>query len=99
MDTDRDRARLDGVDLADRRVLRRHRGCCSPAWRCGSGARPAGRRGAASCGSITTRGDRLFISLLTAAYIHLAWLALFGTPLWGATGTALVLAVLIFRYV
>ena len=48
---------------------------------------------------VTTRGDRLFISLLTTAYVHLAWLGLLGTPLWGATGAALVLAVLIFRYV
>jgi predicted small integral membrane protein len=31
---------------------------------------------------VTTRGDRLFISLLLAAYRHLIWLALFGTPLW-----------------
>lgn len=47
----------------------------------------------------TTRGDRLFISLLSAAYVHLAWLALLGTPLWGATIVSIVLAVLIFRYV
>jgi predicted small integral membrane protein len=48
---------------------------------------------------VTTRGDRLFISLLSAAYIHLAWLALLGTPLWGATITSLALALLVFRYV
>jgi predicted small integral membrane protein len=48
---------------------------------------------------VTTRGDRLFISLLSAAYIHLAWLALLGTPLWGATIVSLVLAALVFRYV
>jgi len=47
----------------------------------------------------TTRGDRLFISLLSAAYIHLGWLALFGTPLWGATIASMVLALLVFRYV
>jgi predicted small integral membrane protein len=47
----------------------------------------------------TTRGDRLFISLLAAGYIHLLWLALAGTPLWGATAASVVLAVLIFRYV
>jgi predicted small integral membrane protein len=47
----------------------------------------------------TTRGDRLFISLLSAAYIHLGWLALIGTPLWGATAASLVVAVLVFRYV
>ncbi len=32
----------------------------------------------------TTRGDRLFISLLGSVYIFLAWLGLFSTPLWGA---------------
>jgi predicted small integral membrane protein len=30
----------------------------------------------------TTRGDRLFISLLGSAIIFLAWLGLLGTPLW-----------------
>ncbi len=48
---------------------------------------------------VTTRGDRLFISLLAAAYIHLGWLAAFGTPLWAATAASLVLALLIFRFV
>lgn len=48
---------------------------------------------------VTTRGDRLFISLLSTAYIHLAWLALVGPPLWGAMATALVVAALIFRTV
>lgn len=47
----------------------------------------------------TTRGDRLFISLLSAAYIHLAWLALVGTALWGATAVSVALAWLVFRYV
>jgi predicted small integral membrane protein len=46
----------------------------------------------------TTRGDRLFISLLAAAYIHLIWLALFGTPLWGASVLSLVVAVIVFRW-
>jgi predicted small integral membrane protein len=48
---------------------------------------------------VTTRGDRLFISLLSAAYLHLGWLALTELPLWGATGAAAVLAVLVFRHV
>lgn len=47
----------------------------------------------------TTRGDRLFVSLLVAAYLHLGWLAFFGTPLWGATVASAILAVLVFRYV
>jgi predicted small integral membrane protein len=47
----------------------------------------------------TTRGDRLFIALLSAAYLHLAWLAGFGTPLWGATAASIVLGVAVFRWV
>jgi predicted small integral membrane protein len=47
----------------------------------------------------TTRGDRLFISLLSAAYIHLGWLAFLEAPLWGATAVAVAFAGLIFRYV
>jgi predicted small integral membrane protein len=47
----------------------------------------------------TTRGDRLFISLLGSAFIHLGWLAFFGTPLWGAVAVSLVFALAIFRWV
>lgn len=49
-------------------------------------------------GISTTRGDRLFISLLAAAYIHLLWLAFVGTALWGASLAAAAVAVLVFRY-
>jgi len=63
-------------------------------WRSPGGAP---RRGALSI--VTTRGDRLFISLLSAAYIHLGWLALLNAPLWGATALAVVFAVVVFRYV
>ncbi|MEP3299982.1 MAG: DUF2160 domain-containing protein [Pseudoruegeria sp.] len=38
------------------------------------------RKGA--LGLTTTRGDRLFLSLLGTAYIFLAWLFFFGMPLW-----------------
>jgi predicted small integral membrane protein len=44
----------------------------------------------------TTRGDRLFISLLGAAFIFLAWLAILGTPLWGAFVAAVVWSGLVF---
>ena len=47
----------------------------------------------------TTRGDRLFISLLGSGFIHLAWLGLFGTPLWGAVAVSGIYAVCVFRYV
>jgi predicted small integral membrane protein len=63
-------------------------------WRSPGGAP---RRGALRI--VTTRGDRLFISLLSAAYIHLIWLALFGTPIWGATLVSVVFAIMVFRYV
>lgn len=47
----------------------------------------------------TTRGDRLFITLLGSAFICLAWLATFGAPLWGALIACLVYAVAVFRWV
>ncbi|TNJ42087.1 DUF2160 domain-containing protein [Phaeobacter sp. B1627] len=43
-------------------------------------------------GLTTTRGDRLFISLLGSAYIFLAWLGFMGMPLWTPLGLALVWA-------
>jgi predicted small integral membrane protein len=62
----------------------------------------------------TTRGDRLFISLIMAAAIHLLWIGFLGTDtiatvpvgdglelssLWLATVISLVSAVVIFRKV
>ena len=62
----------------------------------------------------TTRGDRLFISLITAAVVHLAWIGFVGTDtsatlpigegleissLWLATLISLASAVAIFRTV
>ena len=62
----------------------------------------------------TTRGDRLFISLIVTAVIHLLWIGLVGTDplltlsigegielssLWLATAISLVSAVAIFRNV
>ena len=62
----------------------------------------------------TTRGDRLFISLIMAAVIHLLWIGFVGTDtiatlpvgegielssLWLATAISLVMAVTIFRTV
>jgi predicted small integral membrane protein len=47
----------------------------------------------------TTRGDRLFVSLLGAAYIHLAWLGLVGPNLWWALALSVVYAIGVFRYV
>ena len=62
----------------------------------------------------TTRGDRLFLSLVLAAVIHLAWIGFVGTApiavlpigegielssLWLATVISLVAAVIVFRTV
>jgi predicted small integral membrane protein len=47
----------------------------------------------------TTRGDRLFISLLGSAFIHLAWLGLSGANLWWALALSVVYAVGVFRLV
>lgn len=47
----------------------------------------------------TTRGDRLFISLLGAAFINLAWLGLGGTPAWGGLILSLIYAAAVFRWV
>ncbi len=44
----------------------------------------------------TTRGDRLFISLLGSAFIFLGWLGLMGTPLWGGLAIALGWSALVF---
>ena len=57
----------------------------------------AERRGA--LGLVTTRGDRLFISILGTVFIMLAWLGLYGTPLWGGLAIAIVWWVLVWKKV
>ena len=47
----------------------------------------------------TTRGDRLFITLLGSAFIFLAWLGIFGVPLWGGLALALLWGFVVFRWV
>jgi predicted small integral membrane protein len=74
---------MDGMDLADRHLLRHHRA---------SALRHGG------VGFETTRGDRLFISLLGSAFIHLAWLGLVGPSLWWALALSVVYAIAVFRY-
>ena len=44
--------------------------------------RPGGKERKGVLGLTTTRGDRLFISLLGTVYIFLAWLGVIGMPLW-----------------
>ncbi len=48
----------------------------------------------------TTRGDRLFVTLLGSAYIHLLWLSFFpDMALWWATGLAFIYGLAVFRWV
>jgi predicted small integral membrane protein len=47
----------------------------------------------------TTRGDRLFITLLGSAFIFLAWLGVMGTPLWGGFILSLLFGFIVFRWV
>jgi predicted small integral membrane protein len=47
----------------------------------------------------TTRGDRLFITLLGSAFINLAWLGLVDRAQWGALIVCLLYAAAVFRWV
>ena len=47
---------------------------------------------------VTTRGDRLFIGLLTAAYIHLAWLYFTEDMLWIASALAAAVLAIVMRW-
>jgi predicted small integral membrane protein len=70
--------------------------CAMTAWEIAS---PGGAPRHGILGLDTTRGDRLFIALLGAAFIHLAWLGLVGPDLWWALGLSLIYAVSVFRWV
>ncbi len=61
--------------------------------------RPGGAPRHGVLGLDTTRGDRLFITLLGSAFIFLAWLGVFGTPLWGGLAVSLVYGFAVFRWV
>ena len=60
---------------------------------------PGGAERKGVFGLVTTRGDRLFITLLGSAYIFLFWLGVFGTPLWIPLGLAIAWGVFSFRKV
>lgn len=47
---------------------------------------------------VTTRGDRLFISLLGSAYIHLAWIGLTEFAVWIATMISVCYLVIVMRW-
>lgn len=61
--------------------------------------RPGGAPRHGVLGLDTTRGDRLFISFLGAAYILLGWIGLFSTPLWAPLVLSLAWAVFVFARV
>jgi predicted small integral membrane protein len=58
--------------------------------------RPGGAPRHGAFGLDTTRGDRLFISLLGAAYVFMLWLAFLTAPLWGALALAVLWAAFVF---
>jgi len=62
-------------------------------------ARPGGAPRVGILRFETTRGDRLFVSLLGSAFIHLAWLGLVGANLWWALALSVIYAIAVFRYV
>lgn len=59
-------------------------------------ASPGGAPRRGVLGLETTRGDRLFLTLLGAAFLTLGWLGLVGLPLWGGLGLALAWGVFVF---
>ena len=47
----------------------------------------------------TTRGDRLFITLVGSAFIFMGWLWAFSTPLWGGLIISLAWGFFVFKWV
>ena len=47
---------------------------------------------------VTTRGDRLFIGLLSSAYIHLGWMLFTDLTLYIATGIAVIWMIVVMRW-
>jgi predicted small integral membrane protein len=59
---------------------------------------PGGNPRLGALGLISTRGDRLFMSLLFSAILSLGWLGFVPLPLWWALPACVFLSVLIFRF-
>ena len=57
---------------------------------------PGGAERRGVLGLTTTRGDRLFITLLGTVYIFLGWLGLVGFPLWAPLGLSIAWGVFCF---
>ena len=62
-------------------------------------ASPGGGARHGIIGLDTTRGDRLFISLLGSAFIFLAWIGLVNTTLYAPLVIAIIYAGVVFRWV
>ena len=60
---------------------------------------PGGNPRKGLLGLHTTRGDRLFITILGGIIIHLLYLAFFGAPLLPALGISLLFGYAVFRWV
>lgn len=58
--------------------------------------RPGGAERNGVLGLTTTRGDRLFISLLGSSFLLLIWLFFMGQPIWGAVGMIVVWFAFVF---
>ena len=61
--------------------------------------RPGGAPRRGILGMETTRGDRLFISLLGSAYVFLIWIWLVGLTLWWPLALAVAWFAFVFRKV
>ena len=60
---------------------------------------PGGNPRNSVLGFETTRGDRLFMSLLGSAYIHIFWIALTSASVWWAFAIAILFAICVFSFV
>ena len=73
--------------------------CCLIAMTIWEKKKPGGSPRKGILGLDTTRGDRLFVSLLGSAFIHLAWLGLVGSLLWIASIICVAYFIVVFKYV
>ena len=47
---------------------------------------------------VTTRGDRFFVSLLSAAFVHVLWLAVADVTLWWASLISVAVGIVLMRW-
>ena len=60
---------------------------------------PGGDQRNGILGLNTSRGDRLFISLLGSGFIHIAWLGILDISIWGAFVISILYAIAVFKWV